>query len=180
MFRPTGVVSRAWRGESFPSSRGHTTLTNHSSRTRIAASFKYMGSDIFLAPDPRVTGRLNSSVMRYPIFIAVLFLASCRTAGPLPHVAYEFCPTDPATWQVLSAPPNNAVELLAIAKPELGPVNGRTPTLYWFTNGADSILLCRTMVDRSLGSCGSQTWQFQPLQGQWQLQDDVSRVIVCG
>ena len=37
-------------------------LTNHSSRTRIAASFKCMGSAISSTPDPRVTGRLNSSV----------------------------------------------------------------------------------------------------------------------
>jgi hypothetical protein len=118
--------------------------------------------------------------MRYPILLVVLFLASCRTISPPPHVAYKFCPADPETWQVLSSPPSNAAELLAIAKPKLNPVNGRVPTLYWFDNRAGSILLCRTLTDRSLGSCGSQTWQFQPAHGQWQLQDDVSQVIICG
>jgi hypothetical protein len=118
--------------------------------------------------------------MRYPILLAVLFVASCRSVSPLPHVAYKFCPADPATWQVLSARPSNAKELLSIAKPDLNPINGRAPTIYWFNSQAGSILLCRTIADRSLGTCGSQTWQFQPAQGQWQLQDDVSQVIICG
>jgi hypothetical protein len=119
--------------------------------------------------------------MRAPILAFVLLLASCGIVRPLPHVAYRTCPADQDQWQIMVSPPSNAAELIAAAKPDVKPLGyGRKPTLFWFRNQSGSLLLCRTVVaPGSLGSCGAQAWQFQNIEGRWQL-DDIASVLVCG
>lgn len=122
--------------------------------------------------------------MRKHLVIAIssVLLAACAAMHPHPRIAHQVCPADPGEWTVMPAPPAGAAELVAAANPDLSSYgHGRTIQLFWFQNQTDSLLLCRTAVDRqSPDPCGASAWHFDRIDGKWVLRADVYTVVVCG